>query len=103
MAGPKDIVESALEKGLDAICITEHESLRASAPFDTIPNHGSDLRGVETSTDMGLCWSTVLAMKTGALGQEPYEQRQRTHFQSPEARRHCCPCSPIYDRHQMCL
>ncbi|MGI6643537.1 MAG: PHP domain-containing protein [Bacillota bacterium] len=54
MAGPKDIVESALEKGLDAICITEHESLRASAPFDTIPNHGLViLRGVELSTDMG--------------------------------------------------
>ncbi len=54
MARPEDIVDAALSRGLDAICITEHDSLRASAPFDNIKNHGLViLRGVELSTDMG--------------------------------------------------
>ena len=34
LARPRDIIDCALEKGMDAIVVTEHESLRASAPFD---------------------------------------------------------------------
>lgn len=54
-ARPEHIVEAALEKGLDGICITEHESLFASAPFDRIKNcHGLIImRGVELATDIG--------------------------------------------------
>lgn len=55
MAEPRDIIEAALSKGLDGICITEHESLSASAPFEHF-RRSTDLvilRGVEISTDTG--------------------------------------------------
>ncbi|HHY12394.1 MAG TPA: PHP domain-containing protein [Firmicutes bacterium] len=56
LADPRDIIESALEKGLDAICITEHESLHASRPFEELKKDYPSLivlRGVELSTDAG--------------------------------------------------
>ncbi len=55
MAEPRDIIDAAREKGLDAICITEHESLRASAPFEGLRKAARlvVLRGVELSTDSG--------------------------------------------------
>lgn len=54
-AEPRDIVEAALAKGLDAICVTEHESLSASAPFEDLRRSSGliILRGVELSTDAG--------------------------------------------------
>ncbi len=55
MAKPEDIVDMAIERNLDGICITEHESLYASAPFDKLQNrHGLVIfRGVEVGTDIG--------------------------------------------------
>jgi len=55
LAQPREIVESALDKGLDAICVTEHESLSASAPFERFKGTSRliILRGVELSTDAG--------------------------------------------------
>lgn len=55
LAEPRDIVDCAIEEGMDAICITEHESLRASSPFEAF--RGATplviLRGVELNTDLG--------------------------------------------------
>ncbi|HHW26064.1 MAG TPA: PHP domain-containing protein [Firmicutes bacterium] len=55
LAEPKDIIEAALQKGLDAICITEHDSLSVSLPFDEISKRYplKVFRGVEISTDAG--------------------------------------------------
>jgi predicted metal-dependent phosphoesterase TrpH len=55
LADPKDIIESALQRGLDAICVTEHDSLSASLPFVEISKdyHLTVFRGVEISTDSG--------------------------------------------------
>ncbi len=55
LARPRDIVEAALEKGLDAICITEHESLSVSRPFEEFRGKTplTILRGVEIATDSG--------------------------------------------------
>ncbi len=55
LAEPKDIIEAALQKGLDAICITEHDSLSASLPFDEISKRYPlrVFRGVEINTDSG--------------------------------------------------
>ncbi len=55
-AEPRDIVEAAIEKGLDAIVITEHERLSLSLPFEELQrstNHLVIIRGVELSTDAG--------------------------------------------------
>lgn len=55
LAEPKEILESALDKGLDGICITEHGSLYASRPFEELKKNSSLVifRGVELSTDAG--------------------------------------------------
>jgi predicted metal-dependent phosphoesterase TrpH len=56
LADPRDILEAALEKGLDGICITEHESMYASRPFEELRKDYPSLvilRGVELSTDAG--------------------------------------------------
>lgn len=55
LSEPKDILESALEKGLDGICITEHGSLYASRPFEELRNKFPIVifRGVELATDAG--------------------------------------------------
>lgn len=52
---PEAIVEVAVKEGMDAICITEHESLWASAPFERLKETSPliILRGVEINTDMG--------------------------------------------------
>lgn len=52
---PEEIVGVAVAKGLDAICITEHDSLYASRPFEEIRRKTSlvIIRGVELSTDAG--------------------------------------------------
>ncbi|MGI6666161.1 MAG: CehA/McbA family metallohydrolase [Bacillota bacterium] len=55
-AEPRDIVEAAKEKGLDAIVITEHERLSLSLPFEELrktAGHLKIFRGVELSTDAG--------------------------------------------------
>lgn len=56
LAEPRDILDAALERGLDGICITEHHSLYASRPFDELKREYPSLvvlRGVEISTDSG--------------------------------------------------
>lgn len=56
LAEPRDIVEAAIEKGLDGIVITEHERLSCSLPFETLRKTTPRLvilRGVEVSTDAG--------------------------------------------------
>ncbi len=56
LADPRDIIESALDKGLDGICVTEHRSLYASRPFEELKQGYPSLvilRGVEISTDAG--------------------------------------------------
>ncbi|HHY69959.1 MAG TPA: PHP domain-containing protein [Bacillota bacterium] len=55
LAEPKEIIECALEKGLDGICITEHGSLYVSRPFEELKNKYPLLifRGVELATDAG--------------------------------------------------
>lgn len=55
LSRPNDIIDVALEKGLDAIVVTEHGSLRASSPFDKFRGQTTltILRGVEISTDAG--------------------------------------------------
>lgn len=55
LSDPRDVVEVALERGLDGICVTEHESLSASAPFELLRRRTRlvILRGVELSTDVG--------------------------------------------------
>jgi predicted metal-dependent phosphoesterase TrpH len=53
---PRDIIEAAKEKGLDAIVITEHERLSLSLPFEELKKTAGNLgifRGVELSTDAG--------------------------------------------------
>lgn len=55
-AEPRDIIEAAREKGLDAIVITEHERLSLSLPFEELKKTAGNLRifrGVELSTDAG--------------------------------------------------
>ncbi|HHY75515.1 MAG TPA: PHP domain-containing protein [Firmicutes bacterium] len=55
-AEPRDIIEAAKEKGLDAIVITEHERLSLSLPFEDLKKTAGRLqifRGVELSTDAG--------------------------------------------------
>ena len=54
-AEPRDIIEVALDRGLDGICVTEHESLSASAPFEEFRRSSglTIIRGVELSTDAG--------------------------------------------------
>lgn len=55
-AEPRDIVEAAIEKGLDGIVITEHERLSLSLPFEELRKSTRRLvviRGVELSTDAG--------------------------------------------------
>ena len=54
-AEPRDIIEVALDRGLDGICVTEHESLSASAPFEELRRSSglTIIRGVELSTDAG--------------------------------------------------
>jgi predicted metal-dependent phosphoesterase TrpH len=55
-AEPRDIIEAAIEKGLDAIVITEHERLSLSLPFEELrktAGHLKIFRGVELSTDAG--------------------------------------------------
>ncbi len=55
LSRPGDIIDVALEKGLDAIVVTEHSSLRASSPFDKFRGKTrlTILRGAEISTDAG--------------------------------------------------
>ncbi|HHY16475.1 MAG TPA: PHP domain-containing protein [Firmicutes bacterium] len=55
LADPKDILESALDRGLDGLCITEHGSLYASRPFEELKKQFPLVifRGVELSTDAG--------------------------------------------------
>jgi predicted metal-dependent phosphoesterase TrpH len=52
---PVDLVRRARERGLDAICVTEHYSYEASAPVEEIARGEGMLllRGVEVATDRG--------------------------------------------------
>lgn len=55
LSDPREMVDAALEQGLDGICVTEHESLSASAPFEDLKRKTrlTILRGVELATDAG--------------------------------------------------
>lgn len=52
---PVQLIREAVEKGLDAICITDHFSVEASQPVDKIkiPDGFLVFRGVEISTTLG--------------------------------------------------
>lgn len=52
---PVDLVERAVELGLDGVCFTEHHSVEASLPVEAIerPDGFMLFRGVEISTDAG--------------------------------------------------
>jgi predicted metal-dependent phosphoesterase TrpH len=52
---PEDLMDRALELGLDGVCFTEHFSVEASLPVTSIesPDGFLVLRGVEVATDCG--------------------------------------------------
>jgi predicted metal-dependent phosphoesterase TrpH len=52
---PQDLVDRALEVGLDAVCITEHHSYDLSEPFDEISSQAGFpiFRGMEYRADNG--------------------------------------------------
>jgi predicted metal-dependent phosphoesterase TrpH len=55
LLAPEDLIEQAIEIGLDGICVTEHNSLLASEVVEEF-SEGTPLkvfRGVEASTDLG--------------------------------------------------
>ncbi len=52
---PEQLIQEAVQKGLDGICITDHFSVEASQPVDKIktPKGFLVFRGVEISTTLG--------------------------------------------------
>lgn len=52
---PRDLIQEAVEKGLDGVCITDHFSVEASLPVQALPRPEGFLvlRGVEISTRQG--------------------------------------------------
>ncbi|MFH0822200.1 MAG: PHP domain-containing protein [Pseudomonadota bacterium] len=52
---PQDLIDRAVELGLDGVCFTEHYSVQASLPVTRLmfPHGFLVLRGVEISTDCG--------------------------------------------------
>lgn len=58
-ADPEEIIERAIELGLDGIAVTEHSSLEASEPVERLKEHYNGaimlFRGVEFSTAEGHC------------------------------------------------
>src|SRR4051794_14574925 len=55
LLAPEDMIERALDLGLDGICVTEHDSLVASRTAEEFAE-GTPLivfRGVEATTDIG--------------------------------------------------
>ena len=52
---PADLINAAREHGLDAVCITEHDSFHASEPIEKIAEREDFLvfRGAEINTDKG--------------------------------------------------
>jgi predicted metal-dependent phosphoesterase TrpH len=52
---PEDLINRALELGLDGVCFTEHHSLECSRPLERmeLPDNFLIFRGVEISTDSG--------------------------------------------------
>lgn len=52
---PSELIHKALERGLDAVCITEHDSFLASEPVERIAEREGFpvFRGVEINTDRG--------------------------------------------------
>lgn len=58
-ADPEEVIERAIELGLDGIAVTEHSSFEASEPLERLKDHyqGAILivRGVEFSTAEGHC------------------------------------------------
>ena len=52
---PQDIIEEAVSKGLDGVCFTEHHTISASLPVETlkVPKGFYLFRGMEISTTSG--------------------------------------------------
>lgn len=52
---PQTLISAALARGLDGVCITEHDSFEASSPIELLEDVSDFLvlRGVEISTDVG--------------------------------------------------
>jgi len=52
---PEALIRRAYERGLDGVCFTEHHSMDASSPIDSMkrPEGFLVLRGLEVSTDAG--------------------------------------------------
>ena len=73
LADPRDILEAAIEKGLDGICVTEHQSLYASRPFDELKKDYPSLvvlRGVGFQPMQVTCSSTASTMRNGMTGEK---------------------------------
>ncbi len=53
--GPEELIELAIQRGLDGICITEHDSFLASEPAEEIARKLDFplFRGVEINTNLG--------------------------------------------------
>ncbi|GAB4347781.1 MAG: hypothetical protein Kow0099_30020 [Candidatus Abyssubacteria bacterium] len=52
---PEELIHAARQRGLDAVCVTEHDSFSASKPVEEIARREAFLvfRGVEINTDKG--------------------------------------------------
>ncbi len=71
LAEPKEILESALDKGLDGICITEHGSLYASRPFEELKKNSSLVifRGLNSQQMQAICLYMALRILFGTTGE----------------------------------
>jgi hypothetical protein len=72
---PEELIDLAIQKGLDGVCFTEHYSVEASRPVDRIRPPGGFLvfRGVEISTSSG----HLLAY---GLKDDSWNRWSRNHF-----------------------
>jgi predicted metal-dependent phosphoesterase TrpH len=74
LVAPEDLIEQALQIGLDGICVTEHGSLRASETVEEFAL-GTPLkvfRGIEASTDLG----HILVYGVTVEQWAPFEEQQ---------------------------
>src|SRR5215468_263156 len=55
LIAPEDLIEQAIQLGLDGICVTEHDSIRASEVVEefAVGTQLKVFRGVEATTDIG--------------------------------------------------